>query len=143
MKRLVVMALLGVLAVGALLAAGCGGDEKEPSTPTPSGPADLTPRVGGVDAMRRYLFDDGLDGRKGELTDPINCAEVPQDSADQEYCIIDDASTYAAGLVILYVARVDSRNDDKPDEFKDIWEVHLEPGEAAWSITDVEEVPAP
>ena len=77
--------------------------------------------------MRRYLRDEGIDGRKGGISEPLDCAELLEAGSDQEFCIIDGASTYATGLVILYVARVDSRE-------KDVWEVHLEPGENAWQV---------
>jgi hypothetical protein len=91
--------------------------------------------------MRRHLANEGVSGRKGQVTDPIDCAELPESGADEEFCIIDAASNYAPGVVILYVARVDSRDGDRPDLFSDVWEVHLEPGENAWQVTDVEEVP--
>jgi len=133
-----------LVAVAAVISAACnsnGGDE--PASPTPSGPANLSPRVGGVDAMRRYLLDEGIGGRKGGISEPLNCAELPEGGSGEEFCIIDDASTYATGLVILYVARVDSRDKDRPELFEDVWEVHLEPGENAWQVTDVEEVPQP
>jgi hypothetical protein len=122
--------------IGAIVSSACSNGDDDAASPTPSGPADLSPRVGGVDAMRRYLQDEGIDGRKGGISEPLNCAELPESGSDEEFCIIDDASTYATGLVILYVARVDSRD-------KDVWEVHLEPGENAWQVTDVEEVPPP
>lgn len=135
--------ILILVAVAAVIAAACGNGDEEPTSPTPSGPADLSPRVGGVDAMRRYLLDEGIGGHKGGVSEPLNCAELPQSGSDEEFCIIDDASTYATGLVIFYVARVDSRNRDRPELFEDVWEVHLEPGENAWQVTDVEEVPQP
>jgi hypothetical protein len=122
--------------IGAIVSSACSNGDDDAASPTPSGPADLSPRIGGVDAMRRYLHDEGIDGRKGGISEPLNCAELPESGSDEEFCIIDDASTYATGLVILYVARVDSRD-------KDVWEVHLEPGENAWQVTDVEEVPPP
>ena len=122
--------------IGAIVSSACSNGDDDAASPTPSGPADLSPRIGGVDAMRRYLHDEGIDGRKGGISEPLNCAELPESGSDEEFCIIDDASTYATGLVILYVARVDSRD-------KDVWEVHLELGENAWQVTDVEEVPPP
>ena len=127
----------------AVLMGACGDSEDSASSPTPSGPADLSPRVGGVDAMRRYLEAEGVGGRKGDITDPIDCLQLPEGGADEEFCIIDDASVYAVGLVILYVARVDSRDGDRPELFDDVWEVRLAPGEDAWEVTDVEEVPPP
>jgi hypothetical protein len=135
-----------VLLVSALLlaslGAACGDEDKPDATPSPSGPPDLSPRGGGLAAMRSYLQTEGVGGRKGAITDPVDCKEVPEGGADEEFCIIDDASTYAPGLVIVYVARVDSRDGDEPETFEDVWEVHLEPGEQAWQVTDVEEVPS-
>jgi hypothetical protein len=136
------IALLPVLLFAALASACGNGDDPAPS-PTNSSPADLSPRVGGLEAMREHLSSEGLDGNTGQVTDPADCKELPQGGADEEFCIIDDASNYGPGVVILYVARVDSRDDNRPDLFNDVWEVHLEPGENAWQVTDVEEVQPP
>lgn len=122
--------LLTALVGAACLIAACGGgtDSVAPS-PSPSGPPDLSPRVGAVDAMRRYLRETGVDGRNGDLIDPADCAAL--DGGDGDFCIIDDASVYAPGLVILWVADVDHQEED-------VWEVHLEPGTNAWEVVQVE-----
>jgi hypothetical protein len=136
----IVLAVTFLAAIGAV---ACSGGDEAVSSPTPSGPADLSPRVASIDAMRRYLSGEGVGGRKGQFSEPVDCAELPEDGGEAEFCIIDGASTFAPGLAILYVARIDSRNSDRPEEFEDVWEVHLEPGEIAWQVTDVEEVPPP
>jgi hypothetical protein len=135
--------VLGIAVLVASVCMACNGDEEATPSPTPSGSPDLSPQAGGVEAMRGYLAQDGLDGRKGGITDPLNCAELGEGRGDEEFCIIDAASTYSPGLVILYVARVDSRDDDRPDLYHDVWEVHLEPSDDSWQVTDVEEVAAP
>ena len=132
-----------LVVVAAIISGACNNSDDDPPSPTPSAATDLSPRVGGVDAMRRYLLDEGIDGHKGGISEPLNCAELPEGGAAEEFCIIDDASTYAVGLVILYVARADSQDEDRPELFKEVWEVHLEPGDNAWQVTDVEEVPQP
>jgi hypothetical protein len=137
----VVAALGALLAVTAALAA-CGGDDAD-DTPTPTAtpagsPAEVTPdpasKTAGIEAMRAYLETEGLDGKKGAFTDPVDCVDLPDDF-DGDFCVVDDASVYAPGLVILFVV-----NAEKQDE--EAWEVHLKPSDGAWQVTEVEEVPS-
>lgn len=134
--------LLFVLAMVALMA--CGGDggparspEEVTSTPAPSATAGPTPtkfKVRSIEAARQYLASTGIDGKKGALTDPFDCADLPKSGAEGEYCIVDDASIYAPGLAILYIA-----DPDKPDER--VWEVRLKPDGDDWAVTEVKDVP--
>jgi hypothetical protein len=118
--------------MGLLVACGddedTGGDEP---VPTVSGdPTD--PRVGGLEAARQLLRNEGIDGEKGDLSNPVDCADLPGE-VDADFCLIDDASVYAPGLVILYVAR--------PDDRDDVWEVRVEhPERGQWEVTNVEPV---
>lgn len=126
--------LLPLLVAAACVIAACGGGTGSATpSPTASGPPDLSPRAGGVDAMRRYLRETGLEGEKGDLTDPADCAAL--DGGGGDFCIIDEASVYAPGLVILWVADVDHQDED-------VWEVHLEPGTNAWEVVQVESLGA-
>ncbi len=132
---------LTVLAVAAL--GGCGGDD-ESATPTPassatpgaSGEPTAAPssRAGGIEGARAYLKDTGLGGKKSDLTDPEVCARLPDEGVEGDFCIIDDASVYAPGLVILYIADADKQTEK-------VWEVRLEPEGEVWKVTTVEEVP--
>ena len=128
--------LLALVAPCILLLACTGGTDDgalpEDATPTPEPSPNLSPTVGGVEAMRRYLTETGLDGHMGSLTDPINCARLSdRDDIEGDFCIIDDAGIYAPGLVILFVA--DAQSIDKK-----AWQVHLNRGESAWEVVDVD-----
>ena len=133
MMKVTIVIIAAVFAI--ILACNGGGDgtpTEEPSTPTPEASPNLSPTVGSIEAMRLYLMDTGLDGRTGTLTDPIDCNELMNlEDVEGDFCIFDDASVYALGLVILFVADVES-----PDE--DVWEIHMEPGASAWDIVDVD-----
>lgn len=126
--------VLATLSAATLLlaAVACGDDSERDSTPsaTASGPPDLSPRVGGVEAAQRYLQETGIDGDKGSFTDPLACAKM-NDDTEGDFCIHEDFSTYAAGLVILRVA-----DRDKPDE--DVWEMRLSLTDGLWRVDSVE-----
>jgi len=132
MRRLLpaTLALFGAALI-LMLAAGCGGDKGPGATPQPTAtaPSDLSPQVGGVEAARRYLQDIGIDGRKGDFTDPRSCADVTKDTKG-DYCVHENFSTYAAGLVILRIA-----DRDKPLER--VWEMRLTPKDNTWQVTEV------
>ena len=113
----------------------CGGDGA-PSTSAPAASADLPPKVGGVEAMRSYLLTSGLDGNKGKFTDPINCADLPSGVGDGDYCVIDAASVYAPGLVILFVADAHSQQNN-------VWQVHINRNSAGWQVGEVAKVEPP
>lgn len=119
----------GLLAV----LAACGDDDSGPDltpSPTASGAPDLSPEVGGVEAAQRYLQDTGIDNKRGTFTDPQSCTEV-DDDAEGDFCVHENFSTYAAGLVILRVAR-----SDKPGG--EVWEMRLALTDDLWQVTSVE-----
>jgi hypothetical protein len=128
---------LVVLVLLALTAAACG-DDDDPSgsgtaSPIASNADDDQARVIGLEAAERYIHDTGIDGHKGELTDPRSCAEV-NDKTKGDFCVQEGFSIYAAGLIILRVA-----NADKPDE--EVWEMRLVPAGTDWNVTSVEPFP--
>ncbi len=124
-----------ILIMSGLLAvlAACGDDDSgldlTPS-PTASGASDLSPEVGGVGAAQRYLQDTGINGKRGAFTDPRSCAEIDDDT-EGDFCVHENFSTYAAGLVILRVAR-----SDKPGG--EVWEMRLALTVGLWQVTSVE-----
>lgn len=122
--------VLAACLTGALFLA-CGDSGKpEPSSPTPVS-ADLSPREGGVTAIRQYIEDVGLDGRRGTLTDPLDCAEAADaDDVEGDFCIAEAASVYAEGLVILFVG--------EPGSFEEkAWQVRVDRKEEGWVVRDV------
>jgi hypothetical protein len=132
MKNLLVLALLGLLSI---VAACDDGDSDESSgdqpTQPPTGSSGPTPEpdLEAIESARIYLQETGIDGRTGDLTDPLNCPEITDDT-DGDYCIHQGASIYALGLVILVIG-----DADDPDE---AWEMRLAPTESAWEVTSVE-----
>lgn len=82
-----------------------------------------------MEAAQRYLQQTGIDGTKGELTDPQSCAEVSHDTKGK-FCIHQDFSIYAPALVILRIAK-----SDKPDD--EVWEIRLMFQDNSWRVTDV------
>lgn len=131
-RSLFLLATVSAAAILLAASAACGDDSGPESTPLPtaSGPPDLSPRGGGVEAAQRYLQETGIDGDKGSFTDPRACAEINDDTKG-DFCIHEDFSTYAAGLVIL---RIGDR--DKPDD--DVWEMRLSLTNGRWQVDSVE-----
>ncbi len=135
MKRslltIVTVCLGGAILLG--ITAGCDGDgsrSAESPSPTASGPPDLSPRVGGVEAAGQYLKETGIDGDEGDFTDPRDCAQVNDDTKG-EFCVHENFSTYAPGLVILRIAR-----GDNPSE--KVWEMRLLLTDGKWEVQSVE-----
>ena len=132
MRRLLPLVILVVAAALLALAVACGGRSSD-STPTPapttSGLPDLSPEVGGVEAARRYLEETGIDGKKGEFTDPRSCAQIDGNTKGK-FCVQENFSTYAPGLVILRVA-----NAQKPED--EVWEMRLLLNDKVWQVTEV------
>lgn len=134
--------LLPVLAMVAL--AACGGASEPspppdgvagiPATSATVGPTPTQFKVRSIEAVRQYLASTGIRGKKGALTEPFDCADLPEGGAKGEYCIVDDASIYAPGLAILYIA-----DPQKPHER--VWEVRLKPNGDDWAVTEVTDVP--
>lgn len=125
-----ILTLTAALLVALSAACGGGGSDSSPTpAPSASGPPDLSPEVGGVEAAQRYLLETGIDKTKGRLTDPRSCEEI-SDSTEGKFCVHEAFSTYAPGLVILRVAKADS-----PE--KEVWEIRLMFQEKSWQVTDV------
>jgi hypothetical protein len=134
MNRLTLALILSLTAtLLVVLSAACGGGGSD-SSPTPapsaSGPPDLSPEVGGVEAARQYLLETGIDKRKGDLTDPRSCADVSGNTKDK-FCVQEAFSTYAPSLVILRVAKADNPQDE-------VWEIRLLLRDDSWQVTSVE-----
>jgi len=119
-----------LLALGPMIVA-CGDDGGTQASPPVVSP-DLPPEVGGIEALHGYLRVTGVDGRRGILADPIDC----DDRADGDFCIKSDkaASIYAPGLVKVFLANVDSQDED-------IWQVSITRTEAGWQVTLVDALP--
>ncbi len=116
-----------------VLLAGCSsgdGSMENSASPTASGPLDLSPNVGGVQAALDYLRQTGIDGHKGDFTDPVNCDQVNDDTKG-DFCIHPGPSVYAPGLVLLVVAEKDSKDTN-------VWKMRLERGPADWHVVKVE-----
>ena len=128
---------LAVLVLLAVPATACGDDDDSSGTgtasPIASDTADDQAKVAVLEAAERYIRDTGIDGNKGELTDPRSCAEI-NDKTRGDFCVQEGFSIYAAGLIILRVA-----NADKPDE--EVWEMRLVPEGTDWNVTSVESFP--
>ena len=125
---------LAVLVLLAVTATACGDDDDSSGTgtasPIASDTADDQAKVAVLEAAERYIRDTGIDGNKGELTDPRSCAEI-NDKTRGDFCVQEGFSIYAAGLIILRVA-----NADKPDE--EVREMRLVPEGPDWNVTSVE-----
>ncbi len=133
MRRLLPAVTMLITSSVLVVLAACGDDESgQDSTPSPtaSAPSDLSPETGGVEAAQRYLQDTGIDGKRGLFTDPRSCAEI-DDDAQGDFCVHENFSTYAVGLVILRVAR-----SDKPGG--EVWEMRLALTDGRWQVTSVE-----
>jgi hypothetical protein len=126
--------LLAACAGALLLAAACAnGDNIDPGEPTetPSERELRMPRIGGIEAARAYLHETGLNGKKGALTDPIDCEQLPERGVRGQFCIYDAASHYAPGLVVLFVADVRNRE-------RDVWQMSIELRGSTWEVVRVE-----
>ena len=133
MMRRVLPVLIVILAAGLVLAASaaCGGDSDSDASPTPTtaSPSDAAPEVGGVEAAKRYLQETGIEGETGALTDPRSCAEITDDTPG-DFCVHENFSTYAAGLVILGIGNSD-------DPAGKVWEMRLSYSDGVWIVTGV------
>jgi len=127
-----IVALAASLALVAVACSGDGGPETSPES-SPSVSSPNLPAIGepAVEALLRYLRDTGLDGKKGDLTDPIDCVMADDAGADGEFCVVVDAGHYAPALAILFVTRPESG---------DAWQIHvdLDVESSVWEITEVD-----
>ncbi len=138
--RLAVVAFALILALFALACAGDGGPEtatpRDGGSPVPV-PSPNLPPLGepAVEMLRLYLRDTGLDGSRGELTDPIDCDVAEAVGADGKFCIVVDAGHYAPALAIIFITRTDTG---------DSWQVHvdLDARSSVWEVTDIDFLPA-
>jgi hypothetical protein len=115
------------------VANACSGDDGEfTATPSPSASElpDDSPQVAGVEAARQFLQKTGIEGKKGNFTDPRACTEITGDTQGK-FCVHEDFSTYAPGLMILRLAEARKR-DEK------VWEMRLVKRDGNWSVTDVQ-----
>jgi len=132
-RRMLFFVLAAALTLVAIVAAGCKNDDEgsgSDATPTqPAGSAAPT-QVANADAIlaaHTYLTEEGVEGKKGGLTDPLNCSDANKDSPGK-FCVHDAFTTYAPGLVILRIGE-----KEKPDER--VWEVRLGPDGESWQVT--------
>jgi hypothetical protein len=125
-------ALLAVcLACALFLACDGDGGHPGPASPTAELSDNLSPTVGGVEAMRRYIQEVGLDGRRGTLTDPLDCAEAATaDGVRGDFCIAQAASVYAPGLVVLFIGEPESYQEKA-------WRARVDRTEDGWAVRDV------
>ena len=127
---------LTVVAVAlVMLALACTGDSSsETRGPQATGsPVATLPPLGqpAVEALGAYLQDTGIDDKKGELTDPIDCAAAEDAGAKGEFCIAVDGGHYALGLAILFVSHRESGS---------FWQVHVDLNveSSVWEVTSVD-----
>lgn len=132
MKRYLVA--LTLLIAGGLLISGCGDDDgpDDAGTDSPSRTAEGSPepvqRTEAIAALRTYLSEVGLDESPGDLTDPEECASLPDGDVDGDYCIVEPSS-FGLGLALILVADVD-------DPENEAWQVRVVLEEEAWQVTE-------
>lgn len=142
-RKQVFATALAMLALMVLVVSCSRSGEPSPTpsatTPSESSPApEQTPtefKAKSIEAARQYLVNTGIEGKKGNLTEPFDCARLPATGASGAFCIVDDASVYAPGLAIIYVAN--------PKKLQtEVWEMRLKPGSGGWEVTEVKPVPS-
>ena len=116
-----------------LLFTGCGDDDDEnpptgttEATATSDASATPAPNAKAIAAAGAYLSSEGVDGNEGALTNPLSCSEI-NDESEGDFCVHDNFSVYAPGLVILVVG-----DSEDPDERA--WELRLEPDGEDWTV---------
>ena len=135
--------LTALAAVLALFVLACNGDGGQ-QTPAPQATGSPTPVTAPtlppagdppVEALRLYLRDTGMNGDKGDLTDPIDCAMAEEAGAEGEFCIIVDAGHYAPALAIVFVINRETEHS---------WQVHvdLDVESSTWEVTNVDSLSA-
>ncbi len=134
-RRMLFFAPAIVLALAAIVAVGCNDDDSPSgeSTPTPEAGSPAPTQAADASAIlaaHTYLTEEGVEGKKGGLTDPLNCADATKDSPGR-FCVHDGFTIYAPGLVILRIGE-----KEKPGER--VWEVRLEPDGEGWRVTSTE-----
>lgn len=123
---------LALVAAFVTLWAGCGDDDSGDTTGTPTasaeGPAGPIERTESLAALGTYLTEVGLDGMTGELTAPAECASLPEDSGDGEFCLLE-TSHFAPALALILVADVDNQHDH-------VWQVRVVLEDETWTVTE-------
>jgi hypothetical protein len=138
-KARLALAVLAV-ALACCFATACGDDEKDsasspPNTTTPIIPATASPEPTAfpnepaLDAATLYLAETGIDGTRGEFTDPLNCPDVTDDD-ESEFCLHRAASIFSPGEVIIIIG-------DRDDPNATAWEMRVRPSGSEWQITSV------
>jgi len=121
-------AALAALALALLIAAACGGDGQSPSaSPTPR-PGEKQSSVSGVVA---YVTEKGLDGRRYELTDPLNCEAIVEpgelEDAQGKVCASFSSGEFSSARGVIEV-RVFGTEES--------WELTLElQRDLSWLVT--------
>lgn len=110
-------------------AAACGGDDAEP-TSSPTEHATLEPglRADAIEALRSHLAVEGLDGEPGTLTTPVECASLPDDGVQGDYCVIEP-SVYASALALILVGTVE-------DPSSEAWQVREVFEDGVWRVIE-------
>lgn len=130
MKALLALSLLAVFAI---LAAGCGDDESNGDSETPAATVESTPeparRTESIAALTAYLAEEGLDGSVGALTDPVECPDSAANGIEGDFCILQ-TSLFAPALALILVADV-----DEPSERA--WQVRVVLENGLWHVTEV------
>lgn len=125
--RLVLLAI-SVVALGLVFA--CGGDDAPSATPdasTPTPTIEPARREEILNVVRSYVTEVGLDGVTGELTNPVECASISEES-EGDFCIVEP-SVYAPGLALVLVASAD-------DPVNEVWQVRAVRENGDWEVTD-------
>lgn len=128
--RPVFVAALAVLIFATAIA--CGDDDDSATLPPATSSESATPDESfkglSREALRTFLSSDGLDGRAGALTDPIECAELPEEGVDGDFCIVEP-STYTPALALIIVADVEDREEEA-------WQVRVVLEDGEWRVIE-------
>lgn len=134
--------MIRTIGAGALLlavasgVASCGNeDQDQPLTNATFPPIGVPARTAGPAAVRAYVAETGMEGNRGRLTEPSDCAQLGDGHANGDFCIVEDGTVYATTFVIMFVADVDNQEEE-------IWSVRAVQGSVKWEIGEVERVPS-
>lgn len=126
------VSILALVAAFVILWAGCGDDDSGDTTRTPAASAEGTAgpiqRTESIAALSTYLLEFGLDGKTGELTAPAECAALPEDASDGEFCLLE-TSHFAPALALILVADVENQHDR-------VWQVRVVLEDGTWTVTE-------
>jgi hypothetical protein len=133
MKKPLSLSSLSLVALIAFALVACGDDDGTDSpspadSPTDTPPPESTFKSESRAALGPYLSSVGLDERTGELTDPLECAQLPDGDVEGDYCIVEP-SVYAPALALILVADVED-----PDN--EVWQVRVVLDGEDWQVTE-------